>query len=95
MDDFHTDDRTEAAHDDLLSTDPGPAWSGISRGPRPAAEGVRIIGAEEAAAAIEAGQVSPRVPDDAPRFGDVPQPPPGPQPPLRFPGSDPSAVAKP
>ncbi|HEX2118431.1 MAG TPA: hypothetical protein VHF91_04550, partial [Acidimicrobiales bacterium] len=56
---------------------------------------MRIIGAEEAAAAIEAGQVSPRVPVDAPRFGDVPQPPPGPQPPLRFPGSDPAAVAKP
>jgi len=56
---------------------------------------VRIIGAEEAAAAIEAGQVSSRVPDDAPRFGDVPEAPPGPQPPLRFPGSDPAAVAKP
>jgi hypothetical protein len=95
LDEFQTEDRAGAAHDDLLSTDPGPAWSGISRGPRPAAEGVRIIGAEEAAAAIEAGQVSPRVPDDAPRFGDVPRPPPGPQPPLRFPGSDPSSVAKP
>jgi phosphatidate cytidylyltransferase len=94
LDEFQTDDRTEAAHDEL-ATDPGPAWSGISRGPRPPAEGVRIIGAEEAAAAIESGHVSPRVPDDAPRFGDVPQPPPGPQPPLRFPGSDPAAVAKP
>ena len=95
MDEFQTDDRREAPHDDLLSTDPGPAWSGISRGPRPPTEGVRIIGAEEAAAAIETGQASRRVPDDAPRFGDVPEPPPGPQPPLRFPGSDPSAVAKP
>ena len=80
MDEFQTDDRPEASHEDPLSTDPGPAWSGISRGPRPPAEGVRIIGAEEAAAAIQAGQVSPRVPDDAKRFGDVPEPPPGPQP---------------
>ena len=95
MDEFPTDERTQAAKEDLLSTDPGRAWSGISRGPRPAAEGVRIIGAEEAAAAIESGQVSPRVPEDAPRFGDVPKSPPGPHPPLRFPGTDPSAVAKP
>ena len=95
MDEFPTDDRPQAAKDDLLSTDPGPAWSGIARGPRPAAEGVRIIGAEEAAAAIESGHVSPRVPDDAPRFGDVPKSPPGPHPPLRFPGTDPAAVAKP
>ena len=95
MDEFPTDDRPQAAKDDQLSTDPGPAWSGIARGPRPAAEGVRIIGAEEAAAAIESGHVSPRVPDDAPRFGDVPESPPGPHPPLRFPGTDPAAVAKP
>jgi phosphatidate cytidylyltransferase len=60
-------------------------------------EGVRIIGAEEAAAAIEAGQAAGRRPDDAPRFGDVPPPPPGPRPPLRFPmpGADPSSVQKP
>ncbi len=95
MDDFQTDDHPEAAKDDHLATDPGPAWSGIARGPRPPAEGVRIIGAEEAAAAIESGQASPRVPDDAPRFGDVPETPSGPQPPLRFPGTDPAAVAKP
>ena len=94
MDEFQTDDRTEAAHE-ALSTDPGPAWTGVSRGPRPPAEGVRIIGAEEAAAAIQSGQVSPRVPNDAPRFGDVPETPPGPHPSLRFPGTDPAAVAKP
>ena len=94
MDEFPTDDRTKAAKDEL-STDPGPAWSGVARGPRPAAEGVRIIGAEEAAAAIESGQVSARVPNDAPRFGDVPEAPSGPHPPLRFPGTDPSAVQKP
>ena len=94
MDDF-TEDRTKAAKEDHLSTDPGPAWSGVSRGPRPPAEGVRIIGADEAAAAIEAGQVSPRVPDSSPRFGDVPETPPEPRPPLRFPGADPASVSKP
>ncbi|MBV9286013.1 MAG: phosphatidate cytidylyltransferase [Acidimicrobiia bacterium] len=58
---------------------------------------MRIIGADEAAAAIEAGQAAGRRPDDAPRFGDVPPAPEGPRPPLRFPmaGSDPSSVAKP
>jgi phosphatidate cytidylyltransferase len=73
------------------------AWGGVGarRGPRASAEGVRIIGAEEAAAAIEAGQVTGRRPEDAPRFGDVPQPPSGPRPELRFPGVDPSAVEKP
>jgi phosphatidate cytidylyltransferase len=67
------------------------------RGPRPSSESVRIIGADEAAAAIEAGQAAGRRPDDAPRFGDVPAAPEGPRPPLRFPmpGSDPSSVAKP
>ena len=73
------------------------AWGGVGarRGPRTSAEGVRIIGAEEAAAAIEAGQVTGRRPEDAPRFGDVPEPPSGPRPELRFPGVDPSAVEKP
>src|SRR3954470_18674306 len=67
------------------------------RGPRPSSESVRIIGADEAAAAIEAGQAAGRRPDDAPRFGDVPPAPEGPRPPLRFPmpGSDPSSVNKP
>lgn len=68
---------------------------GASGSARATSEGVRIIGADEAAAAIEAGQVANRRPGDAPRFGDVPQPPPGPRPSLRFPGADPSAVAKP
>jgi phosphatidate cytidylyltransferase len=65
--------------------------------PRPA-EGVRIIGAEEAAAAIEAGQVAPRRPEDAPKFGDVPEAPAGPRPALRFPqpdSSEPTDVVKP
>ena len=39
----------------------------------PRNEGVRIIGADEAAAALEAGQAAGRVPEDSPRFGDVPQ----------------------
>jgi phosphatidate cytidylyltransferase len=83
--------------DEDLGTDPGPAWTGVgaSRGPRSPAEGVRIIGAEEAAAALEAGHVSPRVPEDAPRYGDVPEPPSGPRPGIRFPGVDPRTVPKP
>jgi phosphatidate cytidylyltransferase len=39
---------------------------------RPAGEGVRIIGAEEAARALEEGQAEGRRPEDAPRYGDVP-----------------------
>ncbi len=98
MDDGYTDDQTEAL--DLSGPDGGlddevPGGAGARRGPRQAAEGVRIIGAEEAAAAIEAGQVAGRRPGDAPRFGDVPEPPSGPRPSLRFPGADPAAVAKP
>ncbi|HEX7277022.1 MAG TPA: phosphatidate cytidylyltransferase [Acidimicrobiales bacterium] len=96
QDDF-TDDPIGGVDDDELGTDPGPAWTGLgaSRGPRSPAEGVRIIGAEEAAAALEAGHVSPRVPENAPRFGDVPEPPSGPRPGIRFPGADPRTVPKP
>ncbi|MGH9189019.1 MAG: CDP-archaeol synthase [Acidimicrobiales bacterium] len=94
VDDERDDERTEMLVDGLL-TDPA-AWSGLAaRGPRPPAEGVRIIGAEEAAAAIESGHVAPRVPDDVPRYGDVPAVPPEPRSPLRFPGADPATVAKP
>jgi phosphatidate cytidylyltransferase len=64
-----------------------------------AAEGVRIIGAEEAAEAMERGEVSPRLSDDTPRYGDRPKPPPeGARPALRFPlkaDSDPSDVTRP
>jgi hypothetical protein len=52
---------------------------------RPAGEGVRIIGAEEAARALEQGQASGRRPSDAPRYGDVPRRPTGPRPAQRFP----------
>jgi len=52
-------------------------------------EGVRIIGADEAAAALEAGQAAGRRPEDAPRFGDVPEAPAaGPAPAARFPLPD-------
>ncbi len=50
--------------------------------PRRGTEGVRIIGAEEAAA-IDSGKG--RLPDDSPRYGDVPPAPEGPRPPHRFP----------
>ena len=52
------------------------------------AEGVRIIGAEEAQAALEAGAAAGRRPDDELRFGDVPPAPSGPRPPHRFPLPD-------
>ena len=52
--------------------------------PRPAGEGVRIIGAQEAAQR-EAELQSGRLPDDALRYGDVPPPPAGPRPAVRFP----------
>lgn len=43
-------------------------------------EGVRILGAEEAQAAIETGQAAGRLDNDTPRFGDVPA---RPEPPVR------------
>jgi phosphatidate cytidylyltransferase len=55
---------------------------------RTPAEGVRIIGAEEAATALESGIASGRRPEDAPRYGDVPEPPAGPRPAHRFPLPD-------
>lgn len=68
------------------------------RPPARPTEGVRIIGAEEAQAAIESGAVAARRPEDAPRYGDVPEPPAGPRPQLRFPlgtGTDPAEVTRP
>ena len=56
------------------------------QGPRRrTAEGVRIIGADEAQAALEAGEAAGRRPDDQLRFGDVPPAPVGPRPAHRFP----------
>lgn len=51
--------------------------------PRPPGEGVRIIGAQEAAK--REAELSGRLPEDAPRFGDVPPQPSGPRPAVRFP----------
>lgn len=66
----------------------------------PPTEGVRIIGAEEAAEALERGDVAHRRGDDQPRYGDRPEPPraDGPRPVLRFPlgsSSDPNDVDRP
>jgi len=59
-------------------------------GPRPArpgpTEGVRILGAKEAQAALDGGQVARRLGGDTPRFGDVPpRPDPSVRPAARFP----------
>ncbi len=51
-------------------------------------EGVRIIRADEAQAALEAGEASGRRPDDELRYGDVPPAPAGPRPAHRFPLPD-------
>lgn len=59
-----------------------------SRSGRQPAEGVRIIKAEEAQAALEAGEAAGRRPDDQLRFGDVPPAPQGPRPAHRFPLPD-------
>ena len=64
------------------------------------AEGVRIIGPDEAAEAMERGDVTPRRNDDELRFGDRPPAPPegGPRPSLRFPldaSADPSRIERP
>ena len=70
----------------------------VPRRTRTPAEGVRIIGAEEAAAALETGQVARRRPEDAPRYGDVPEKPQGPSTEYRFPlpdSVDPASVRRP
>lgn len=66
--------------------------------PRRPTEGVRIIGAEEAQAAIDSGHAAGRKPEDAPKYGDVPRQPAGPRPAIRFPlggSTDPSSVPRP
>ncbi|HWE54772.1 MAG TPA: phosphatidate cytidylyltransferase [Acidimicrobiales bacterium] len=59
-----------------------------AKGGRPSSEGVRIIKAEEAQAALDAGEAAGRRPDDQLRFGDVPPAPSGPRPAHRFPLPD-------
>ncbi|MCU1499796.1 MAG: CDP-diglyceride synthetase [Acidimicrobiales bacterium] len=65
----------------------------------PSAEGVRIIGPDEAAQAMERGDVASRRTDDELRYGDRPPPPPaGPRPALRFPldaSADPTRIERP
>jgi phosphatidate cytidylyltransferase len=63
-------------------------------------EGVRLLGADEAAEAMERDDIRHRLADDQPRFGDRPVQPPheGPRPALRFPlGSydDPNSIERP
>ena len=79
------DDQNRDRPDDKPPADPG--------------EGVRIIGPDEAAEAIERGEVAPRRADDQLRFGDRPaSPPAGPRPSLRFPldaSADPTRIERP
>jgi phosphatidate cytidylyltransferase len=67
--------------------------------PKDGAEGVRIIGADEAAEAMERDDVAPRRTDDELRYGDrPPAPPAGPRPALRFPldaSADPTRIERP
>ncbi|MDQ3680687.1 MAG: phosphatidate cytidylyltransferase [Actinomycetota bacterium] len=81
-------------YDDEMTEKQGPP----SPDERPKSEGVRIIGAEEAARALEHGQAAGRRPSDVPRYGDVPRRPEGPRPAQRFPlpeSVDPAEVRRP
>jgi phosphatidate cytidylyltransferase len=79
------DDQRRPRPDDTPPTEPG--------------EGVRIIGPDEAAEAMERGDVAARRGDDQQRFGDRPATPPvGPRPSLRFPldaSADPTRIERP
>ncbi|NLD75626.1 MAG: phosphatidate cytidylyltransferase [Acidimicrobiales bacterium] len=79
------DDQRRPRPDDTPPADPG--------------EGVRIIGPDEAAEAMERGDVASRRSDDQLRFGDRPDSPPvGPRPSLRFPldaSADPTRIERP
>lgn len=67
--------------------------------PSDPSEGVRIIGPDEAAEAMERPDVAARRTNDEPRFGDRPaSPPAGPRPALRFPldaSADPTRIERP
>lgn len=61
-------------------------WDEDEDKPKDTTEGVRIIGAEEAAEALERGDVAPRRAEGQLGFGDRPEPPPeGAKPAIRFP----------
>ena len=79
------DDQRRPHSDDTPPTEPG--------------EGVRIIGADEAAEVMERGDVAERRGDNQKRYGDRPASPPvGPRPSLRFPldaSSDPTRIERP
>jgi phosphatidate cytidylyltransferase len=61
-------------------------WDDDEEKPKDTTEGVRIIGAEEAAEALEKGTVAPRRAEGELRFGDRPESPPeGARPAVRFP----------
>ncbi|HEX4905025.1 MAG TPA: phosphatidate cytidylyltransferase [Acidimicrobiales bacterium] len=61
-------------------------WDDDEEKPKDTTEGVRIIGAEEAAEALEKGTVAPRRAEGELRFGDRPESPPeGVRPAVRFP----------
>lgn len=86
------DDESEDSERSSQASDP---FTIPRRAPGAPGEGVRIIGAEEAQAAMESGHASGRTPDDEPKFGDVPPAPGGPRPSTRFPlpdSVDPSTV---
>lgn len=66
--------------------------------PKDPTEGVRIIGAEEAAEALERGDVASRLSERDPRPGDRPSRPEGERPSLRFPlaaDTDPTGIIRP
>ena len=86
MSDWDDDERDDA---EAKADEPDP-FTIPRRAPGAPGEGVRIIGAEEAAAAMESGHASGRKPDDEPKYGDVPPPPApgGPRPATRFPLPD-------
>ncbi len=96
-------ERPEDDIDDRPSSRPGAGrgGDGEKRGvsEREATERVRIIGADEAAEAIERGEVAPRRGMGTPRYGDRPEAPPDDvRPAMRFPlsaGSDAADVSRP
>ncbi len=81
-----TDGRDEDhGHEDQAGDDEFVEQEPVRPGPT-AVEGVRILGAKEAQAALDGGQVARRLGGDTPRFGDVPpRPDPSVRPAARFP----------